>query len=178
MLLAGPSIGSLFTSANMAFTHKPKYRSKSFQHVRKRKRTISKKSGEDAASGIKKHKLDCDGSNIDSAKETLSGYNTSHHAVTQSEALDVSESYATAAESFDVSRDAVLKSPQHNVSKKNPPVWRKRKRYDDYMFIISKKKLKMNSDKIIKKSKIQNIHSKGNKTKTKGSSSFAIYTEK
>lgn len=83
--------------------------------------------------------------------KTLAECVSSNDVSTQSEVLETSEFYATAVESFDV-HSVVLATPQDNVSKKNPAkMWRKRKRCsDDDLFMISKKKLKINSDKILK----------------------------
>ena len=181
ILLAGPPIGTLFSSASMPFTLKPKYHLKSFQLFKKRKRTISKTNGEDIVSGVKRCRLnyDEDDGTESNTKRTVTGCSASNvggmlakcsslnSTVTQSEALDASELYATAAESFDDGHYTVMTSPQESVSKNTPPkIWQKRKRYnndDDDVFFVSKKKLKTNSDKIIKKSKVQN--SKGSRTK-------------
>ena len=163
---AGPPIGTLFTSASILFTRKPSYHLKTFQLLKKRKRTISKVNEENTSSTIKRHKLDYDEENGNSKKITVENATSndektmvecarSHNVLTQPEVLDVSEVYATAVESFD---DTVMNSPEGNASKKNQPrLWRKRRRYSDNdgMFVISKKKLKMNSDKIIEKSKIR-----------------------
>ena len=180
ILLVGPPIGTLFSSASMPFTLKPSYHLKSFQLFKKRKRTISKTSGEVIVSGVKRCRLiydeddgtngnakrtvtRCSASNVDGTLAECTSFND---AVTKSGALDASQLYATAAESFDHSHYTVMTSPQESVSKNNPSkIWRKRKRYNNNdMFLISKKKLKTNSDKIIiKKSKVQN--SKGSRTK-------------
>ena len=158
---AGPPIGTLFTSASIPFTRKPSYHLKTFQLLKKRKRTISKVNEENS---IKKHKLD-DNEDSNAKRKQSSASNddktmaeciSSKDVLTQPEAFDVSEVYATAVESLD---DTVMNSSEVNVSKKNQPrLWRKRRRYSDTdrMFVISKKKLKMNSDKIIiEKSKIR-----------------------
>ena len=161
---AGPPIGTLFTSASIPFTRKSSYHLKTFQLLKKRKRTISNKVNEENT--IKKHKLDnaedsnakrkqVEHSSASNDDKTMAECISSKDVLTQPEALDVSEVYATTVESFD---DIVMNSPEGNVSKKNQPrLWRKRRRYSDTdrMFVISKKKLKMNSDKIIEKSKIR-----------------------
>ena len=173
---AGPPIGTLFTSASIPFMLKSScHLKKSFQLFKKRKRTISKRNEENAvsSSSIKKCKLDCD-----EAKEINSGTkealvecatltndhkvmversSKSNHVSSQPEALDVSDCYMTATESFYEDRDRVLKAPEHVISKKNSAkIWRKRKTYSDDehgMIFISKKKLKLNSEMIIKKLK-------------------------
>ena len=171
---AGPPIGTLFTSASIPFTRRPSYHLKSFQLLKKRKRTISKVNEENTASPIKRHKLDYDEENVMNNNangmliertndKTMAECINSNDVLTEPEALDVSEYYATAVESFD---DTVLNSPEGNISKKNQPKqWRKRRKYsDDEGMFISKKKLKMNSDKIIEKSKIKS-NFKGNTKK-------------
>lgn len=132
-------------------------------------------------SSIKRHKPnhdeDEDGDISSSSKRPVREYTassddgrlaesaSSNDVPTQSEALDASEFYATAAKSFDDGHNAMSASPQENVSKETlPMMWRKRKRCNhDDMFFISKKKLKINSDNIIKKSLIHN--KKGNRYK-------------
>ena len=172
---AGPPIGTLFTSASIPFTLKPScHLKKSFQLFKKRKRTFSKRNEENAvdSSSIKKCKLDCDETKVinSGTKETLvecatltsdnkvvvESSSSSKDISVQPEALDVSECYMTATESFYEGHDSVLKSPEQVVSKKTAKMWKKRKAYiyDDKheMFFISRKKLKLNPE-IIKKSK-------------------------
>ena len=159
---AGPPVGTLFTSASIPFTRKPSYHLKTFQFLKKRKRTISKVNEENTSSTIKRHKLDYNEEKkimVENAtsndEKTMVECASSNDVLTQSEVLDVSEVYATAVESFD---DTVMNSLEGNASKKNQPrLWRKRRRYsdNDRMFVISKKKLKMNSVKIIEKPKIR-----------------------
>ena len=130
---------------------------------------------ENTASPIKRHKLEENDINSNTKRmlvehatsnddKTKGECISSNNVLTQPEALDVSECYATAVESFDDGHSAVLNSPEGNFSKKiQPKLWRKRKRYrdTDRMFVISRKKLKMNSDKIFEKSEIKSNTKKG-----------------
>ena len=163
----GPPIGTLFSAASIPFTIKPDYHLKSFHLLKKRKRTITKPSDENVSSvsSNKRHKheedrinsgvigavTECNASDNDGMSVE---HNSSNDVLT--EALDVSEFYATAAESFGNADNTVFTSPQENISKNNrPKMWRKQKRCnnDDDMFFISRKKLKTNSNVITKKSK-------------------------
>ena len=171
----GPPIGTLFTSASILFMLKPSCQlKKSFQLFKKRKRTVSKRNEENAvsSSSIKKCKLDCDEAKeinngtkealvecatlTNDHKAVVESSSKSNYVSSQPEALDVSDYYMTATESF-YEDHGVLKSPEHVISKKNPAkIWRKRKTCSDNehgIIFISKKKLKLNSETIVKKSK-------------------------
>ena len=162
----------MFTSASIPFTLKPSYHLKSFQLHRKRKRTVSKINEENTASPIKRQKLEDNDINSNTKRmlvehatsnddKTMGERISSNNVLAQPEALDVSECYATAVESFDDGHSAVFNSPEGNFSKKiQPKLWRKRKRYHD-TDRISKKKLKMNSDKIFEKSETKSNTKKG-----------------
>ena len=170
--LAGPPNETLFTSASIPFTLKPScHLKKSFQVFKKRKQ----RNEENGIRSVKKRKIDCDTKEAlvecttltnDDDKVVVERYSCSNDISVQPEALDVSNCYMTATESFYEGHDSVLKSPEQVVSKKIPAkMWRKRKAHDDdkhEMFFISKKKLKLNSEKVMKKSK-----RKGNKRITK-----------
>ena len=171
----GPPIGTLFTAASIPFTVKPGYRLKSLHLFKKRKRTISKTSDENASSvsSSKRHKHEegrIDSDVIEAVTERSGldndGMSVEHDSPNDAyaEALDVSEVYATAAESFGNGDNTVLTSPQKNISKNNnrPKMWRKRKRCNnnDDVFFISKKKLKAHSNVMIKKLKQQTTKGK------------------
>ena len=171
----GPPIGTLFSAASVPFNVKSiaSYQIKPLQLLKKRKRTISKTSVKDVVSSVdntKRLKQEEDRTNSD-IEETVTqcsasddvGMLAEQHNISN-ETLNVSEFYATAAESFGNGDSVVFISPQKNASKSSPPIWRKRKRYsiDDDMFFISRKKLKANSNEIINKSKLQN-NKKGRK---------------
>lgn len=163
----GPPIGTLFSAASVPFNVKSiaSYRLKPLQLLKKRKRTISKTSVKDVVSSVdntKRLKQEEDKTNSD-IEETVTQCSAADDVAEQhnisNEALNVSEFYVTAAESFGNGDSLVFISPQKNASKNSSPkIWRKRKRSnnDDNMFFISRKKLKVNSNEIINKSKLQN----------------------
>ena len=180
----GPPIGTLFSTASIPFNVKPSCQLKTFHLLKKRKRTISKTSVKDissSVSGAKRLKQEEDRTNSD-VEETVTQCNASddvrmlakeHNNSNESltAALNVSELYTTAVESFTNSDSTAFMSSQESVSKRNPPKkWRKRKRCNNYddMICIAKKKLKVNSDKTITKSK---LHSDKGK-RLKGCDSF------
>ena len=168
----GPPIGTLFTVASIPFTVKPGYRLKSLHLFKKRKRTVSKTNNDNISSSVKrpKHEEDRINSDVIEAVTECStsdngGMSVEHNSPNDAhtKALDVSEFYTTAAESFGNGDNTVLTSPQENISKNNQPkMWRKQKRYnnDDDMFFVSKKKLKAHSNMMTKKSKQQTTKGK------------------
>ena len=133
----GPPIGTLFSAASIPFTTKPGYHLKSFHLLKKRKRTVSKTSDENVSSVSSNKKLkhekvrinnDVIGAMSECSTSDNGGMLVEHSSSNDvlTEVLDISEFYATAAESFGNGDNSVFTSPQENVSKSNPPkMWSK-----------------------------------------------------
>ena len=143
VLPVGSPIGSLFTTASIPFTCK-KYHSRFF-HFKQWKRTEAPGKDNDWAPNPKRHKSN----SVDDHKLTTS---------VQPNPLEMSELYVTACESPE-DNDAVHQLPIilfHNRQSK-----RGKKRSNDYVQMVSKRRLKLSFNELLKTSRERKHTKKG-----------------
>ena len=135
----GPPIGNLFTTASIPFLSKQKFYSTLF-HSKQRKQTKSTGKNDDCVPSVKRYKPET----VDNHESTTSHIRSSD---VQSNPLEVSELYLTADESPE--ENDVVDKPPVRLSHDQPSK-RGMKRSNDYIQMVSKKRLKLSYSNLLK----------------------------